>query len=61
MDIEHPIITRTEATGYPWAEKRNCLRCEKCGAKIPEGERCYIVRDVIYCPDCAWEAFGYYA
>lgn len=59
--LEHPDITRTLETGYPFAPEGVVFYCESCGCGIREDDLYWDIGDKIYCPDCAEGRFRHYA
>ena len=55
INIEHPDITASRATGYPsWYEpEEECIRCCECGRIIPDDKEVYECNThATLCEDC---------
>lgn len=50
--IEHPVITRTERTGYPSPIKEHKTICERCGTELRSRDLVFTFDGQEMCEDC---------
>lgn len=57
--LEHPEITQTLQTGYPYPDAKDAVTCCYCGCQIREDELYYDLPDGEYCRNCVEECRRY--
>lgn len=48
MDIQHPVITQMERTGYPYSERREEVGVDPLGNMVYDGDEILVIDDEFY-------------